>query len=136
MKSRVHNSPNLIYTVGTQVVALKQVRGTNGYDVHPPGAVGVVIRAPQDRKHSYRVRFVDGFEAPLHHDNLMLLAEDKQGDINDSTKALTARGLFDRVIYDARHWDARPWMRPEQTMPQRTRVQSPRTSAINHVGLC
>jgi hypothetical protein len=99
MKSRVHNSPNLIYSVGTQVVALKQVRGTNGYDVHPPGAVGVVIRAPQDRQHSYRVRFVDGFEAPLHHDNLMLLAEYKQGDINDSTKVLTTRGLFDRVIY-------------------------------------
>jgi hypothetical protein len=99
MKSRVHNSPNLIYSVGTQVVALKQVRGTNDADVHPPGAVGVVIRAPQDRQHSYRVRFVDGFEAPLHHDNLMLLAEYKQGDINDSTKVLTTRGLFDRVFY-------------------------------------
>jgi uncharacterized protein len=61
--------------------------------------VGVVIRAPQDRQHSYRVRFVDGFEAPLHHDNLMLLAEYKQGDINDSTKVLSMRGLFDRVIY-------------------------------------
>jgi hypothetical protein len=32
----------------------------------------------------------------------MLLAEYKQGDISDSTKALTTRGLFDRVICDAR----------------------------------
>jgi hypothetical protein len=99
MKSRVHNSPNLIYSVGTQIVALKQVQGTNGKAVHPAGAVGVVVRAPRDRTHSYRVRFADGFEAALHHDNLMLLAEYKQGAINDSSKVLSTYGLFDRVIY-------------------------------------
>ena len=99
MKHRVHNSPNLIYSVGTQVVALKQVQGSDGQAVHPAGAVGVVIRAPRDRTHSYRVRFADGFEAALHHDNLMLLAEYKQGAINDSNRVLSTHGLFDRVIY-------------------------------------
>jgi uncharacterized protein len=99
MKHRVHNSPNLIYSVGTQVVALKQVQGTNGKAVHPTGAVGVVIRAPRDRTHSYRVRFADGFEAVLHHDNLMLLSEYKQGAINDSSQVLSKHGLFNRVIY-------------------------------------
>lgn len=99
MKSRVHNSPNLIYSVGTQVVALKAVQGSNGQAVHPAGAVGVVVRSPRDRQHSYRVRFVDDFEAPLHHDNLMLLAEYKEGSINDSNKVLSTHGLFDRVIY-------------------------------------
>lgn len=99
MKHRVHNSPNLIYSVGTQVVALKQVQGSNGEAVHPAGAVGVVVRSPSDRQHSYRVRFTDDFEAMIHHDNLMLLAEYKQGVINDSNKALSTHGLFDRVIY-------------------------------------
>lgn len=99
MKSRVHNSPNLIYSVGTQVVALKAMQGSNGQVVHPAGAVGVVVRSPRDRQHSYRVRFVDDFEAPLHHDNLMLLAEYKEGVINDSNKVLSTHGLFDRVIY-------------------------------------
>ena len=99
MKSRVHNSPNLIYSVGTQVVVLKAVQGSNGQVVHPPGAVGVVVRSPRDRRHSYRVRFVDDYEAPLHHDTLMLLAEYKQGDINDSNQILSTHGLFDRVIY-------------------------------------
>jgi len=99
MNSRVHNSPNLIYSVGTQVVALKAVQGSNGQAVHPAGAVGVVVRSPRDRQHSYRVRFVDDFEAPLHHDNLMLLAEYKEGSINDSNKVLSTHGLFDRVIY-------------------------------------
>jgi len=99
MKSRVHNSPNLIYSVGTQVVALKKVQGSNGQAVHPSGAVGVIVRSPSDRQHSYRIRFVDGFEAALHHDNLMLLAEYKQGAINDSDQVLSTHGLFDRVIY-------------------------------------
>ena len=99
MKHRVHNSPNLIYSVGTQVVALKQVQGSKGEAVHPAGAVGVVTRSPIDRQHSYRVRFTDGFEAMLHHDNLMLLAEYKQGVINDSNRILSTHGLFHRVIY-------------------------------------
>lgn len=99
MKSRTHNSPILIYSVGTQVVALKSVQASDGQAVHPAGAVGVVIRAPRDRNHSYRIRFPDGFEAPLHHHNLMLLAEYKQGAVNDANKALSTHGLFDRVIY-------------------------------------
>jgi len=99
MKNRVHNSPNLIYSVGTQVVALKQVQGSGGEAVHPSGAVGVIVRSPSDRQHAYRIRFVDGFEATLHHDNLMLLAEYKQGAINDSDQVLSTHGLFDRVIY-------------------------------------
>lgn len=99
MKSRIHNSPNLIHSVGTQVVALKQVQGSGGEAVRPAGAVGVVVRSPRDRQHAYRVRFVDGFEAALHHDNLMLLAEYKLGVINDSNQTLSTHGLFDRVIY-------------------------------------
>lgn len=99
MKSRVHNSRNLIYSVGTQVVALKAVQGAHGKTVHPAGAVGVVVRSPVDRSHAYRVRFVDGFEAALHHDNLMLLAAYKEGHINDSNQVLSKHGLFDRVIY-------------------------------------
>jgi uncharacterized protein len=99
VKERVHNSPNLIYSVGTQVVALKPVPGSNGRTLHPTGAVGIVVRSPVDRTHPYRIRFVDGFEAPLHHDQLMLLAEYKQGTINDSNKFLATHRLFDRVIY-------------------------------------
>lgn len=99
MNPRVQKSENLIYSVGTQIVALKPVQGSNGDIVHPAGAVGVVVRSPQDRQHSYRVQFPDGFEATLHHDNLTLLAEYKQGEINDANKVLSTHGLFDRVIY-------------------------------------
>ncbi|MEM7314042.1 MAG: nucleotidyltransferase domain-containing protein [Planctomycetota bacterium] len=99
MNARVHNSPNLIYAVGTQVVSLKSVQASNGKIAHPAGAVGVVVRSPRDRSHNYRIRFVDGFEAAVHHDQLMQLAEHKQGAINDSNQTLSSHGLFDRVIY-------------------------------------
>jgi predicted nucleotidyltransferase len=99
MHERVHNSPNLIYAVGSKVVAIKPVQGAGGRDVHPAGAVGVVVKSPPDRTHAYRVRFPDGFEAALHHDDLMLLAEYKQGSISDAEQVLASHGLFDRVIY-------------------------------------
>lgn len=99
MKHRVHNSENLIYSAGSQVVSLKPVQGTNGSILHPSGAVGVVVRSPQDRQHPYRVQFPDGYESSIHHDSLMLLSEYKQGEINDASKVLSTHGLFDRVIY-------------------------------------
>jgi len=99
MGERVHSSPNLIYSVGTQVVTRKPVQGSSGRVVHPSGAVGVIVKSPQDRNHTYRVRFPDGFEAALNHDNLMLLAEYKQGSINDAEQVLTKHGLFDRVMF-------------------------------------
>jgi predicted nucleotidyltransferase len=45
------------------------------------------------------VRFPDGFESALHHDNLTRLAEYKQGGINDAEQVLAKQGLFDRVIF-------------------------------------
>jgi len=52
-----------------------------------------------DRQHSYRVRFSDGFESALHHDQITLLAEYKEGEINDADQVLAKHGLFDRVIF-------------------------------------
>lgn len=99
MGERVHKSTNLIYSAGTQVVALKPVQGSSGRVIHPSGAVGIVVKAPLDRQHTYRVRFSDGFESALHHDQLVLLAEYKEGDINDAQLMVSRHGLFDRVIF-------------------------------------
>ena len=99
MRERVHDSPNLIYSSGTQVITTKPVQRANGRIAHPSGAVGVIVKSPVDRQHTYRVRFTDGFEAALHHDNIVLLAEYQQGKINDSEQVLAKYGLFDRVIF-------------------------------------
>lgn len=98
MQNRVHHPPNLIYSPGTQVVSLVEVRHVGGEVLHPRGAVAVVVRAPADVTHSYRVRFLDGYEATLNPAEVQLLAQFKEGEIGDARKTAESN-LFDRVIY-------------------------------------
>jgi predicted nucleotidyltransferase len=84
-----------IFPVGTQVVTRKDVQGANGRTAHPAGAVGIVTKSFNDQRHSYRVRFLDGFEASLRHEQLVLLSEYKDAGTNE----LASTGLFERVIY-------------------------------------
>ena len=89
---------NHIYSPGTQVVSLKPVHGVNDTIAHPQGAVGVIVKSPMDRQHAYRVRFSDGYESMLHHDQLTLLSKYKLGQIDDQG-AICSEGLYERVIY-------------------------------------
>ena len=89
----------LIYSAGTQVVVQKEILYPNRCTAHPAGSVAVVIRSPLDRTHPYRVKFSDGFEAQIHHDQLVRLAEFQRGQIRANATAHTTSGLFDRVIY-------------------------------------
>ena len=99
MPDRVHQGPNLIYSVGTQVVTLRDVTADGGRILHPKGAVGVVVRAPGDLDHSYRVRFPDGVEEPLRRSDMIMLAVYKEGEIGDSAVTASQSDLFQRVIY-------------------------------------
>lgn len=94
----MNGDESLIYSPGTQVVSQKPIHGPADKIAHPAGAVGVIVRSPVDRTHAYRVRFLDGFEAPLRHDQLIRLAEFKGG-LVDRDQELSRHGLFDRVIY-------------------------------------
>jgi hypothetical protein len=96
---RVHDHPNLIFSVGTQVVTLVDISGSGGFVRHTRGTVGVVVKSPTDHEHSYRVRFPDGFEAPLKRDELTTLARFKEGEIGDFTHAVAHEQLYQRVIY-------------------------------------
>jgi uncharacterized protein len=97
--NRVHQSPNLILSVGTQVVVLREVSGDAGRVLHPRGSVGVVIRAPRDLEHPYRVRFLDGVEESVRAEDLVSLAHFKEGEIGDSDVTSARSNLFERVIY-------------------------------------
>jgi predicted nucleotidyltransferase len=66
------HQPDNIFA-GTQVVSLVEVRGTNNSLVHPRGAVGVVTRTPTGDQNQFLVRFPDGFEASLAHEQLEVL---------------------------------------------------------------
>ncbi|MEZ6088699.1 MAG: nucleotidyltransferase domain-containing protein [Pirellulaceae bacterium] len=92
----------LIYSVGTQVVAQKDVMAANDRVAHPAGAVGVIVRSPADRTHAYRVKFSDGFEAPIHHDQLVRLAEfvgKAESAESFHPSAFNSQPLWDRVIF-------------------------------------
>lgn len=89
----------LIYSVGTQIVVQKNVIATDGQITHLAGSVGEIVRSPLDLQHSYRVRFADGFEAPILHTQLIRLAEFKKRQIRITDHPLIITGLFERVIY-------------------------------------
>jgi hypothetical protein len=95
---RVHYHANLIFSVGTQVVTLVDIPGSAGLVLHPRGTVGVVVKSPTDHDHSYRVRFLEGFEAPLKRTEVMMLAQLKEGEIGDSAH-VAQEDLYDRVMY-------------------------------------
>jgi predicted nucleotidyltransferase len=61
--------------------------------------VGVVVRSPTDKSHAYRVRFPDGVEAALKHEELISLAKFKEGTISDDTISASKHDLYQRVIY-------------------------------------
>ncbi len=99
----------LIYCVGTQVVARENVMAANDQIAHPSGAVGVIVRSPSDRTHAYRVKFADGFETLIHHEQLMRLADfiskTERGTIKRDSKSIVRASAFgddslwDRVIF-------------------------------------
>jgi len=91
---------NLILPFGTQVVALVEVRGTDGKPVHPRGAVGVVVQSPADYWHSYRVRFPDSFEASFRRQDLAVLSHYKDGGvIGAGVDPMAEYDIYGHVIY-------------------------------------
>ncbi len=99
MTERVHQSPSLILSVGTQVVVLRDVVGDGGRLLHPRGSVGVIVKSPRDLDHAYRVRFLDGVEENLGRQDLITLAQFKEGEIGDAQITARRSDLLDRVIY-------------------------------------
>lgn len=107
---RQPNDKNI--SAGTQVVALKEVRGTNNSLVHPRGAVGIVTRTPTVDGERYLVRFPDGFESSFEPDELDILKhfKDRLGNVLPAACRQTGDGerqqdagntfcLEDHVIY-------------------------------------
>jgi hypothetical protein len=99
VSDRVHYHPNLVFSAGTQVVTLVDIPGSAGLVLHPRGTVGVVVKSASDHEHSYRVRFADGFEASLKHNEVAMVARFKEGKIGDTSHAVAHAELYRRVIY-------------------------------------
>jgi hypothetical protein len=91
--------PHLILSIGTQVVALVEVRGEEGTMVHPRGSAGIIVQAPADYWHRYRVRFPDGLEASLRRPELAILSHYKMGLMGQGADPLAEYDLYKNVIY-------------------------------------
>src|SRR5205823_5836845 len=96
---RVHFHEHLIFSPGTQVVTLRAILGQGGQVLHSQGSVAVVVRSPRDLEHSYRVRFPDGSEHALRREDVVALAQYKEGRIGDTQINVARVDLFGRVIY-------------------------------------
>jgi predicted nucleotidyltransferase len=74
------------------------IPGSAGLVLHPRGTVGVIVKSPTDLDHSYRVRFLDGFEASLKQNEVTMLAMFKEGEIGDNAH-IAQSDMYERVIY-------------------------------------
>ncbi len=73
--------PHLILPAGTQVVSAYEVRDARGHLLCPAGAVGVIVTAPVDGTHAYRVRLPSGQEVSLPRKALSIRKHEQQKDL-------------------------------------------------------
>lgn len=92
-------TPNTILPVGTRVTSRVPIVGPGGAQLHPCGAVGVIVKAPPDQSHAYRVRFPDGWESPLKRTEMAVLARVQREGLERAGDVLEEYALFDRVMY-------------------------------------
>ena len=89
---------HLILPVGTQVVTRVEVRGA-GETVYPRGSVGVIVKAPVDTEHSYRVRFLDEGEVALRQQELAVLKQVKQEGLQQAKAGAPEINLDQYIVY-------------------------------------
>jgi predicted nucleotidyltransferase len=90
---------HLILPSGTQVVTRVEIKDANGVVICPRGAVGEIIKAPDDGTHSYHVRFPNGFEAALRRHELTIRKQYQHATAQPDNDPLGEYNLYDFVIY-------------------------------------
>lgn len=93
-----------ILPVGTAVVLLCELPAAGGKPAHPRGTAGLVIAAPIDPDHAYRVRFPEGDERSLLRREVEVLSRFQTLGLRDGAAAgdrLREHGLDGFVIYRA-----------------------------------
>ncbi|MCP9495924.1 MAG: nucleotidyltransferase domain-containing protein [Pyrinomonadaceae bacterium MAG19_C2-C3] len=88
---------NLILPMGTQIVTRVEVRAEG--KVYPCGAVGVIVEAPVDDKHSYRVRLTDDAVVALGREGFSIRKHAQRDMTAAHAKVLGEYDLHEFVIY-------------------------------------
>lgn len=99
MVRKIAYNPHMILSPGTQIVTRVQIAAEGGEVQRSPGVVGEIVKSPRDHVHSYRVRFVDGAEAPLRRTQFAVLKHIQRDRIWPSTNVLDEFDLMQSVVY-------------------------------------
>lgn len=94
-----HGESINLLPVGTQVVTRADMRQPDGKLDLPQGSVGVVVVAPTDSEHSYRVRFADGRESAFRRTEIAVRSVEQRAGLERSESADVVEILYDHVIY-------------------------------------
>ncbi|MGK7878106.1 MAG: nucleotidyltransferase domain-containing protein [Xenococcaceae cyanobacterium] len=92
-------NPNLILPVGTQVVSRVEVKDTGGKLLCLRGAVGVLVKAPTDNSHAYRVRLPNGVEVTMRRHEFSIRKHFQKEGFEEVGNILRELNLYDHVIY-------------------------------------
>ncbi len=87
-----------ILPIGTKVVSKTDLAPALHRASVPAGTVGVVMRAPADASHAYRVRFPDGGEGSYQRDEIVVLAQWKELGLSASA-VLAEHDLSSHVVF-------------------------------------
>ncbi len=90
---------HLILPAGTQIVSRVEIKSPSGELLVPRGAVGEVIKPPDDGTHSYRIRFINGVEAALQRHEMTIRKQFQREATQPETDAMADLNLYDFVIY-------------------------------------
>lgn len=93
--------PELIIPTGTQVVARVAAPSSAGRAV-PPGAVGVIVAAPDASTDAYRVRFANSAEAPLRRAELSIRKEHQRAGMAADEKPDLSQYIIYRCVIGSR----------------------------------
>jgi len=96
---RLYSQFHLILSAGTQVVTRVEIKDAAGHILAPRGAVGEIVKAPDDGSHSYRVRFVNGVEAALRRHEMTIRKQYQREAAQPGDEILAEYDLYDFVIY-------------------------------------
>lgn len=92
-------NPNLVLPVGTQVVSRIELLSNTEELICPQGAVGAIVRSPDDNSHAYRVRLPNGREITLRRHEFTIRKHFQREGLEPTDDWLADFNLYDSVIY-------------------------------------
>jgi predicted nucleotidyltransferase len=99
MQAGKPSNPNMILAQGTKVVTKVETRPVGGGEPCPIGIPGIIVSAPIDNHHAYRVRFANAVEVVVHRSEIEILSHYQSGVLYAPTGSMDEYGLRDSIIY-------------------------------------